>query len=77
MELRPARGCRRDGSREGVRKEETSAAAEGSNKEAWAWEVKEVVGAESPESGGGAPEGAAGLRPVMESQIEAIAGGIV
>lgn len=77
MELRPARGCSRDGSREGVRKDETSAAAEGSNKETWAWEVKEVVGAESPESGGGVPEGAAGmvLRPVMESQIEAIAGG--
>lgn len=60
-----------------MRKEETSTGPWGSNMAVWAWEVNEVVGAESPESGGGAPEGAAGidLRPVMESQIEAITGG--
>lgn len=59
-----------------MRKEETSTEPEGSNMVVWAWETKEVVGAESPESGGGASEGAAGIgrRPVIESQIEAIAG---
>lgn len=65
--LSPARGWRIEGSMEGVRKEETSEEVVGS-KACW---VKEVVGAMSPESGGGAEAGA-GLRPVMASQMEDI-----
>lgn len=66
MVFSPARGWRIEGSREGVRKEATSEEVDGSK----AWVVKVLVGAMSPESAGASV--GVDLRPVMESQIEAI-----